>query len=269
MEVATQGEFPKVSWRCRWGTDGLPQFVLASPSVVGTDTWGHAVVPEHIGFQGGPAIHHGAHRRQLNKGQTRAWITISFKLNLHFCQLLLFLSLGVKFLVFFFWRKQLSLFYKIKRNYKTRQDKLNFINQPSPLGSQDSLKFPPRDPNPIFLCERNRGNEMQSSWNTFVMQYKVTEAESCQTITNRVFVMYSSEGVVFSSYWSEWGNGWPNLLENVFPNLTVIKSMAPAHLDRSYYDILFEDIRTQLPVKLFTFTQWHPNHRQHKGQDCT
>lgn len=41
-----------------------------------------------------------------------------------------------------------------------------------------------------------------------------------------------------------------DLLEDVFPYLTVIESVAPAHFDCSNDNVLFEDICPQLPVHL-------------------
>lgn len=43
--------------------------------------------------------------------------------------------------------------------------------------------------------------------------------------------------------------------------------MAPAHFDRSYDDILFEDIGTKLPVHLLALLQGDLENSQHEGQN--
>lgn len=60
-----------------------------------------------------------------------------------------------------------------------------------------------------------------------------------------------------------------NLLEDVFPCLAVIESMAPAHLHSADNDVLFEDVWAQLPVEIITLVQWDLEYTQHEPKYST
>lgn len=58
-----------------------------------------------------------------------------------------------------------------------------------------------------------------------------------------------------------------NQLEDVLPYFTVIERVAPSHLHGSDNDVLFEDVRAELPVHLLALFQGDLENPQHEGQD--
>ena len=58
-------------------------------------------------------------------------------------------------------------------------------------------------------------------------------------------------------------------LEDIFPYLTVIESMTPAHLNSSNNDVLFKNIRAQFSVHNLTLFQGDLKNPQHECQDGT
>jgi len=57
------------------------------------------------------------------------------------------------------------------------------------------------------------------------------------------------------------------LLEDLLPNLAVIVRVTPAHFHCAHNQVLFKDIRSQLPIEFLTLIQRDLEHTQHKGKN--